>query len=99
MDFVYFVEAKNAGKLKKVLEENPYESDSFAKLGYVLKEKGGKLFVFFKTEDEALAKKLCEKLKAVEGASEAGGEEKKQLIEEIASEQDSAAHGIGSIFG
>lgn len=105
MDFVFSIDASNQGKLKAVLEANPFENDSFAKLGYVLRESkavglpGGKFVVFFETGDDALAKKLCEKIKAVEGVAELSGGEKAKIVAQIKGEQDAAAQGFGSIFG
>jgi len=106
MEFVFSIESKDYGALKRVLDENPFADDSFAKNGYTLKEsaalglKSGAYVLYFESADEALAKKLAEKLKtALPNAKETTGEEKAKIIAQIKSESDSAAAGFGSIFG
>lgn len=100
---VYEVPAADKGKLQKILDENPFADDSFAKTGYYLKESSalglqpGKYFLYFKAE-ETLAKKLEEKLKALETAKEASKEDKEKAIAEIKKGEESAASGFGSIF-
>jgi len=68
MDYVYSVDSAEGAKLKKVLEANPYDKESFSYVGYTLKESqavempAGKLVLHFKTDDAALAKKLVGKM-------------------------------------
>ncbi len=105
MDFVYSIEAKNASALKKVLEENSFEADSFARNGYVWKESqavnlaGGSFALYFKTQDEKLAQTLNARVKAVEGVKELTGADKEKVVSVIKAEEDSAAAGFGNIFG
>ncbi len=106
MEFVFSIESKDYAALKRVLEENPFANDSFAKNGYTLKEstalglKAGAYVLYFESADAALAKKLAEKLEtALPNAKELAGEEKAKIIAQIKSESESAAAGFGSIFG
>ncbi len=105
MEFVYAIESANKSKLTRVLEAEPYADDSFARAGYVLKDSAtaglpaGKLVVYVKVEDAALAAKLEAKLKAVEGIAELKGDEKKKVSDAISAEQDAACSGFGAVFG
>lgn len=106
MDFVYSVPAERQGALKKVLDEEPYAKDSFASVGYVLKEssavglKGGRYVVYFKCDETDKIVKFKERLARVEGGvEELTGEEKQIAINSISSQEDGAASGFGSIFG
>ncbi len=105
MEIVYAIEAAQKSKLTRVLEAEPYADDSFARAGYVLKDStalglpAGKLVVYMKVADEALAKKLEAKLKAVEGIAALAGGEKQKVAEAIAAEQDAACSGFGAVFG
>ncbi|MFH0972196.1 MAG: hypothetical protein V1835_06565 [Candidatus Micrarchaeota archaeon] len=102
---VYLVEMKEYGKLKDIVAANPYEKDSFAVVGYTLKDskaagmKGGFYVLFFKAEDPELVAKLKEKLNVLLTAKELDGEEREKIISQIEAEEDSAAAGLGSIFG
>ncbi|MCX6767217.1 MAG: hypothetical protein NTY90_00585 [Candidatus Micrarchaeota archaeon] len=68
MDCVYSVDSSEGAKLKKVVEANPFDRESFTYLGYTLKDSqalglpAGKLALYFKTDDAALAAKLKAKL-------------------------------------
>lgn len=103
--FVYKVDMKDTGALKKALDADTFADDSFVKVGYTLKEsqavglKGGSQIVYFKTEEQAIADKLKARLKEVASAAEVTGADKDKVVQQIESEQDSAAAGIGSIFG
>ena len=105
MEFVYSIEAKNAGALKKVLEENAFADDSFARNGYVWKESqavglpNGSFVLYFKTQDEKLAGTLNARVKAVEGIKELTEADKEKVVSVIKAEEDSAAAGFGNIFG
>ena len=105
MDFVYLVDGKDYGRLKAVLEADPIGKQSFATIGYTLREskslglKGGSYAVYFKCEDESLAASLKEKLRPLESAKELEGPEKQEIISKIQGDEDSAAAGFGNIFG
>ena len=102
---VYLVEGKDYGKLKDMLAANPFERDSFAIVGYTLKEskpmglKGGSYVLYFKSADPELVKKLKEKLKMLVSAKELAENESTPIISLIEEEENSATSGFGSIFG
>ena len=104
MDFVFLFASSDVGKLKAVLEADSLADNSFARVGYTLRDsKGmglepGKNVLHFKCE-EAVAKPLVEKLKQVPSFSEAKPEEKQKVLAQIAAEEDNAAHGFGTVFG
>lgn len=105
MEFVFEIDASKQNDLKKVLEFEPYADDSFSRLGYALKDSSavglpaGKTVLYFKCVEQEKAKKLVEKLVAVEGLTEVSGEDKQKIVSVINSEEESAAAGFGSIFG
>ena len=89
-------------ELKKVLEADTLSDDSFARLGYVLRE--GKPYgiegyvVYFKApQDKAAAYKA--KLSAILGCKEVSGDPKTKVVQAVETEEDSAAAGFGSVFG
>ncbi|MFH1780291.1 MAG: hypothetical protein ABH803_04110 [Candidatus Micrarchaeota archaeon] len=104
MDYAFSFESKDVQALKKVLEADSMNKDSFARLGYYLKEgknlslKEGRYYVSFKTENKELAGKLIEKLKAIPSFEEATTEEESKLAEKIEEEENAATTGFGSIF-
>ena len=103
---VFEVVLTDQGKLKKVLEANPYETPSFSKQGYKLKAgKGiggdeGKYYLHIKA-DEDFFKWADNQFKAAEIASlkrcEKADEEK--IVKTIEEEESSAEQGLGNIFG
>ena len=105
MEYVYMVEGRDYGKLKTIVEGGTLDKDSFATVGYTLREskamglKGGNYILHFRAEDAELAEKLKEKLKPVESAKELDGTEKQDIISKIQAEEDSATSGFGNIFG
>lgn len=106
MQELFFIDGKDYGKLDKLLAADPYAEDSFGKLGYVLKEsralglEAGFYALFFESPDDALVKKLSEKLLAALPLARRPEEAKKTaLVAQIKQEQDNAAAGFGSIFG
>ncbi len=104
MEYIFEFEQKHKKEVESLLAADPYAGDSFARLGYVLKEshslglKGGFLMLYFSTPDADLGKKLVEKLKALPNR-EVSGEEKQKIMAAIKSEEDNAASGFGAIFG
>lgn len=104
MHFVYLVELKHKKELEAALTADPYADDSFARLGYTLKEsqtvglKGGSVALYFKCEDASRAEKLKKQIATVPSLKEASDEEKEKVVEAIEKELDSAASGFGSIF-
>ena len=104
MDFVFLFASSDAGKLKAVLDADSLSENSFARIGYTLRDskamglEAGKNVLCFKCE-EAAAKALIEKLKTVPSFAEAKPEEKQKVLAQIAAEEDNAAHGFGTVFG
>lgn len=105
MKYLYQFEQKHKKELEALVTKDPYADDSFARLGYVLKEskplglKGGFLVVYFKTEDEKLAAKLLNELKTLPNCTEVSGVDKETALKTIEAEEDNAASGFGTIFG
>ncbi|MBN2478503.1 hypothetical protein JXB01_04405 [Candidatus Micrarchaeota archaeon] len=102
MDKVYECDIEKKKELTKVLEENPYEKDSFARIGYKTKEgvqiglDEKKIYIYI-SADEGLIKKADEKLKDL--CKEAEREESEKVIKNIKEEEEQATSGFGDIFG
>ncbi len=106
MDFAYSVASSQQSALKKVLDAEPYEKDSFSTVGYTLRESGslglpaGKLVLYFSSADETVGAKLKARLALVEGGvTELAGEEKQKAVSAIKDSENEAAAGFGSLFG
>ena len=99
------VEGKDYGEMKKVLDADPYERESFVIVGYILKEskaiglKGGNYVISFQSNDEAVVAALEAKLKKIPSAKEASKEEFDLAAKTIDAEQEAAGAGFGSLFG
>jgi hypothetical protein len=95
------VGAKKA-EIMKILEADPYSENSFARIGYKVKDGGilgedkAKMYVYIKASDD-FVKKADELLKDVAKPAEAAVE--KRIIEKIQKEEEDAEGGLGSIFG
>lgn len=102
MKKLYAFDASKKGELTKILEAEPYAKDSFARIGYKLREGAslgedkGKLYLYFSGDDN-FAKKADEKLKPL--AAELKSEDEKRILEKILKEEEQAEQGLGSIFG
>ncbi len=105
MKYLYSLDLKNKKELETLLAKDPYADDSFARLGYVLKEskvvglKGGFLILYFKTDKVELADKLIEQLKTIPSFTEISQTDKETCLKNIEAEEENAASGFGSIFG
>ncbi|NUN11932.1 hypothetical protein HUU53_04805 [Candidatus Micrarchaeota archaeon] len=105
MDYTFVFDSKDIQALKKLLEENSMDENSFARLGYTLKEgknaglQEGKYYLHFKTENTELANSLSEKLKAIPSFAKASEADAAQLKKKMQEEEESATEGFGSIFG
>lgn len=106
MDFVYSVLSSQQGALKKILDEEPYEKNSFSSVGFTLRESSsvgmpaGKLVLVFSCEEQEKIAKLKERLSRVErGVTEVTGGEKDAVLDAINATADQAAAGFGSLFG
>jgi hypothetical protein len=99
MDFLFYFEKSK--ELNNLLALNPYDENSFARVGYTLKdgksigEKEG-FYVYIKT-DEEIGSKLGKKLFEIKGV-EVKGEEKERVLKKINDQEQSAIEGFGSIF-
>ncbi len=99
---VYECEGAKKASLTKVLEADPYADDSFARVGYKVKDGGmlgedkAKMYVYISASDDFL-KKADERLKEV--AKRAEPEVEKRVVEKIQKEEEDAEGGLGSIFG
>lgn len=98
--FVY--SATDLKELKKALEFNPLDADSFTRLGYILRE--GKLYglagyvVHFKADAER-AKAFQAKLAEVPGCTPLNEADRKKVVDAIEAEENAATAGFGSLFG
>ncbi|MFH0737907.1 MAG: hypothetical protein V1827_04745 [Candidatus Micrarchaeota archaeon] len=102
MHRVYEIEPAKKAELAKILEADPYAQDSFARVGYKIKdgavigEDGGKSYLYMKASADFL-KKADEKLKDV--AKIAPKDVEKRVTDKILKEEEEAEGGFGSIFG
>jgi hypothetical protein len=99
---VYECEISKKAEITKILEAEPYAEDSFARMGYKVKEGASveedkeKLFIYVSASEDFL-KKADERLKDV--AKPAAEEVQKRVGEKIQKEEAQAESGFGSIFG
>ncbi|MEW6748255.1 MAG: hypothetical protein AB1295_00945 [Candidatus Micrarchaeota archaeon] len=99
---VYECESGKKAELTKILEADPYADDSFARVGYkvkdggVLEEDKTKTYIYIKAADDFI-KKADERLKDV--AKPAPADVEKRIAEKIRQEEEAAEGGLGSIFG
>ena len=102
MKRVYSCDLAKRADLTKILEADPYASDSFARLGYKLREGSSlgedknKLYLYLSADDNFI-KNADSKLKDI--ALPVKGTDEKRIIEKIQKEEEEAKHGFGSIFG
>ena len=102
---VFSVSEEEKWKLMQILQNDPYEKESFASIGYLLRERNSlglgnvrELILYFKAEGE-IANKLKEKLRELKTLKRIEGEEKSKAISAFEAEEMNAAEGFGSIFG
>ncbi|MCL5011356.1 MAG: hypothetical protein M1594_00455 [Candidatus Marsarchaeota archaeon] len=101
MDFLFYFEKSKFKDLNRVLTSDPYADNSFARVGYTLKD-GGSInekegsYVYFKTDGE-IGIKLSKKLLEINGI-EVGGVEKEGILKKINEQEQNAIEGFGSIF-
>ncbi|MBI5229232.1 hypothetical protein HY991_03915 [Candidatus Micrarchaeota archaeon] len=102
MKKVYECENSKKAQLTKILEGDPYAEDSFARVGYKLKDGGalgqdkGKIYVYVSANEDFI-KKVDEKLKPV--AVHCKPDIEVAIIKKITEEEESAESGMGAIFG
>ncbi len=98
---VYECESSKKAELMKVLEAEPYAQDSFARVGYKVKdgasvgEDKAKTYVYISASEEFL-KAADGRLKGI--ASAAPDEVQKRVEKKILDEEDTVAAGV-SMFG
>jgi hypothetical protein len=102
MQRVYECEASKKAEVMKILEAEPYADDSFARVGYKVKdgesvdEEKGKFYIYISASEE-FCKKADEKLKDL--ASVMKEEDAKRIAEKIIKEEEAAQSGFGDMFG
>ncbi len=99
---VYECELNKRADVDKILETDPYADDSFARVGYklkdgsILQEDKTKLYIYINAPDDFL-KKADIRLKGI--AAPAKEDVQKRVMERIVKEEEEAESGFGSIFG
>ena len=99
---VYECDIKKKADITKILEADPYAEDSFARVGYkvkdgsVLGEDKAKLYVYISAAAD-FVKKADLKLKDAAAVSKEDVE--KRVVAKIQKEEEEAESGFGSIFG
>ena len=102
MQHVYECDLTKKKDITAKLEADPYADDSFARMGYKVKdgqfveEDKAKMYIYFKASDDLL-KKAEERLKGI--AVRCKPEVEKRIVAKIEAEEESAEAGLGNIFG
>lgn len=102
MKKVFGIEMEKKKELLAVLDADPYAKDSFAMIGYKLKEGSqvgadGKMLYVYVSGDEESIKKVGKRLEGL--LVEVPSETEEKIIAIITDEEDKAATGMGDIFG
>jgi hypothetical protein len=102
MKKVFGVMAEKKKELMEILDADPYAKDSFARMGYKLKEGSQvgadeKMLYLYVSGDGENVKRAGEKLGDL--SVEVAGEVEEKVIALITEEEDRAATGMGDIFG
>ncbi|MFH2106470.1 MAG: hypothetical protein ABII22_04365 [Candidatus Micrarchaeota archaeon] len=102
MKRVYECDIVKKKEMLAILEADPYAEDSFARIGYKLKEGAAvgedekKLYIYLSASEDFI-KKADAKLK--EMAKPADCKVEQRVVEKIEKEEESAESGLGDIFG
>lgn len=102
MKRVYEFDSKKKGDVNKILEADPYSDDSFARVGYkvkegsVLGEDKAKNYLYISASDDFF-KKADEKLKGL--VEHCKPEIEKRIVDKITAEEEAAESGFGNLFG
>ncbi len=102
METVFECVSSKKKDLLKIIESDSLDMDSFARVGYTLKDGSSleedkeKVYLYIKSNEDFI-KKASEKLKDV--ASFCNAEISKRIIEKIHEEEERASSGFGDIFG
>ncbi len=101
MKRIYECELNKKGELLKILEADKFSPDSMERIGYKLREgaslgeEKSRVYVYVSSSEENI-KKADQKLKTL--AVPLSGEKEKKILEKIASEDENAESGFGSMF-
>lgn len=95
---VYEVDVREKGKLIALLSEEPYAPISFARVAPLLKEEGGKVYIYINAES-TFFEFVENKLKSLETAKRVDKPQEEEMIRKIKEESEAAATGFGMIFG
>lgn len=95
---VYVVDAREKGKLTKILGEEPYAQISFARVAPQLKEEEGKIYIYINA-DASFFEFAEEKFRQLETAKRTEKAKEAEMIKKIKEESDAAAAGFGGVFG
>ncbi|MEM2974616.1 MAG: hypothetical protein QW112_03280 [Candidatus Micrarchaeia archaeon] len=95
---VYVCDAGDKGKLKKIIESDPYAPMSFARKSPQMKEIDDKVYLYIKAETEFFVS-AEERLKELPSIKRAEKAEEQRILEIIHKEEEEAAGGFGNIFG
>jgi len=99
---VYEVDIQKKAEITKLLEADPYAPESFARVGYKVKDGGilgedkAKIYVYLSAAEDFI-KKADEKLKSV--AARCKEDVEKRIVDKILKEEEEAESGFGNIFG
>jgi len=99
---VYECDIKKKADITKILEADPYAEDSFARVGYkvkdgaVLGEDKAKLYIYISAASDFIKKA---DLKLKDAAAIAKADVEKRVVAKIQKEEEEAESGFGSIFG
>ena len=93
MESVYLCSEKINKDVTKVLKE-----DNFMHISYIVRDSGKKGFYLFTEASPEDTKLLDQKLKDI-GAEKVTGHEERSIINDIKTEEENAASGMGMIFG
>ncbi|MFH1221809.1 MAG: hypothetical protein V1492_01855 [Candidatus Micrarchaeota archaeon] len=102
MDRVYEFATDKKGDVTKILEAEPYAADSFARVGYRIRDGGSlsedktKMYIYISSSEE-FVKKADERLKDV--ATVLKADVAARIVGKIKAEEEAAESGLGSLFG
>jgi hypothetical protein len=93
MESVYFCSEKINNDVAKVLKD-----DNFMHISYIIRDSGKEGFYLYAEATPEDTKLLDQKLKDL-GAEKVTGHEERSVINDIKTEEENAASGMGMIFG
>ncbi len=98
MERVYKIAKDKKKQLDELLAKDPYAPISFGRIAPVIKEMENDIFLYVKSEEDAVFKFVEEQLKTIEG-ERAKKEEEESVIDLVHKDEEAAAGGFGNIFG